>query len=173
MSILSPLDSSEWFDGKMDARLEKEQELIDVISRNYTSVLIEDPENHCGLDTLSARMPDRTFMTIDLSTLSDGDFPLVSKKLNGYIANGQFAFDGLLLDNIDQINAGADTEDFQTFVWQALKRDNTELGGYELYPYNTVFPFDKMIVAARCTHYPEYLKDKHLTTYILEFYPTI
>ncbi len=166
---MSVLDSSEWFDGTKDLRLEKEQELIDALSRNYTSALIIDPENHCGLDTIPTRMPDRTFMTIDLATLTEGDFPAVSKKINGYIVDGQFAFSGLLLDNIDQIQAGADTEELQTLVWQALKRDNTELGGYETPLSRQVIPFDKMIVAARCHHFPDYLTDKHLTTYTLEF----
>lgn len=166
MSILNPLDTSDFFNGKMDRWIEKRSEMSQFFKQKVMSVLIVDPNNEMPLDVLEEN--DLFLKTFDLADCEDGDFNRIGQHLAQYIADGECAYDGLLFDNIDRISAGNDTEDLQTMVWQSLKRDHSEGGGYQILPFGDTIPFDKLMIAARCKEIPEYLKDKSLLTYIIE-----
>lgn len=168
MSVLDQLDVSKYFNGEMDRWIEKRHEMLDVFKRKGLSVLIVDPDNEMPLEVIEKALPDLSLKTFDLADCNDGDFNRIGQHLGQYINDGMCAYDGLLFDNIDCINAGKDTEDLQTLVWQALKRDNSDMCGYSILPFGDPIPFDKMMIAARCKEKPNYLKDKSLLTYIIE-----
>ena len=168
MSVLDQLDVSEYFNGEMDRWIEKRHEMLDIFKRKGLSVLIVDSNNEMPLEVIEKAFPDLSLKTFDLADCNDGDFNRIGQHLGQYISNGKCAYDGLLFDNIDCINAGKDTEDLQTMVWQSLKRDDSEMCGYSILPFDDAIPFDKMMIAARCKEKPNYLKDKSLLTHIIK-----
>ena len=162
MSLLETLDTSDYFNGKMDKWIEDYTLIGDTFKRGGVSVLVIDPNNQMPLTDMQSRFGNLNLKYIDLAECKEGDYNRIGRHLNQYIDNGKCAYDGLLLDNIDCIDAGNDTEDMQIFVWQALKRDDTEYGGYQMLPFGETIPFDKMKIAARCKEIPGYLKGKSL-----------
>ena len=169
MSILDNFEDSEWApEGERDKWIEKRQEIMKFFNQKIVSVLIIDPENQMPLSEIEDANPELNLLKIDLEDLKEGDFNKVGQLLNRHIADGEFLYDGLLLDNIDRIQAAADTEDLQAMVWQALKRDDSEMGGYQILPFGEAIPFDKMRIATRCRHLPDYLEGKSLLTYRIE-----
>lgn len=162
MSLLETLDTSDYFNGKMDNWIENYTIIGDTFKRSLISVLVIDPDNQMQLTDMESRFENLNLKYIDLADCKEGDYNRIGIHLNQYIDNGKCAYDGLLLDNIDQINAGNDTEDLQILVWQALKRDESEWGGYQMLPFGETIPFDKMKIAVRCKELPAYLKGKSL-----------
>ncbi|MDE6551765.1 MAG: hypothetical protein K2K98_02215 [Muribaculaceae bacterium] len=120
------------------------------------------------MEEIEGALPDLYLKKFDLADCKDGDFNRIGQHLGQYISDGKCVSDGLLFDNIDCINAGKDTEDLQTMVWQSLKRDDSDMCGYSILPFGDAIPFDKMMIAARCKEKPDYLKDKSLLTHIIE-----
>lgn len=169
MSILDNFEDSEWAtEGKMDKWVEKRQDIMNIFNQKIMSALIIDPENQMQLSEIEVANPELNLLKIDLADLKEGDFNKIGQLLNRHIADGEFLYDGLLLDNIDRIQAGADTEDLQAMVWQALKRDDSEMVGYQILPFGEAIPFDKMRIAARCRYFPDYLEGKSLLVYRVE-----
>ena len=75
----------------------------------------------------------------------------------------QFKYDGLIIDNVDEIPDNSDREDWEEFVRFALKRE-TE---YSMLPFGDCINFNKMHLAVRCKEYPEYIKGKSLQMVII------
>lgn len=165
---MSILDTAGYFNGDMDKWIEKRHEMLQFFKGKGLSVLIVDPNNEMPLDVIEGVFPDLYLKTFDLADCNDGDFNRIGQHLGQYINDGKCAYDGLLFDNVDCIDAGKDTEDLQTMVWQSLKRDDSDMCGYSILPFGDAIPFDKIMIAARCKEIPEYLKDKSLQTYIIE-----
>ena len=159
---------SDFDNGKMDKWLTKRHEILTFFKQKVMSVLIVDPNNEMPLDEIEGAFPDLFLKTFDLADCNDGNFNRIGQHLGHYINDGECSYDGLLFDNIDCINAGKDTEDLQTMVWQSLKRDDSETCGYQILPFGDAIPFDKMMIAARCKEIPDYLKDKSLQMIIIE-----
>ncbi len=168
MSILESLDTSDYFNGKMDEWLKQKKFAERMFKDGYLSVLVIDPKNQMPIKDLEVSNPDLNLKYIDLADCKDGDFNRLGQYFNQYINDGEYAYDGLLLDNVDRINAGSDTEYLENFVWQALKKDESDLGGYKILPFGETIPFDKMKIAARCREIPEYLQGKSLLCFFLE-----
>ena len=162
------LDTDGYFNDDMDNWIEKRHLMLEFFKGKALSVLIVDPNNEMPLEEIEKALPDLFLKTFDLADCKDGDFNRIGQHLGQYINDGECAYDGLLFDNIDCINAGKDTEDLQTMVWQSLKRDSSESGGYQILPFGDAIPLGKMMIAARCKEIPQYLKDKSLQTYIIE-----
>lgn len=165
---MSILDTAGYFNGDMDKWIEKRHEMLQFFKGKGLSVLIVDPNNEMPLDVIEGVFPDLYLKIFDLADCNDGDFNRIGQHLGQYLNDGKCAYDGLLFDNVDCIDAGKDTEDLQTMVWQSLKRDDSDMCGYSILPFGDAIPFDKMMIAARCKEIPEYLKDKSLQTYIIE-----
>ncbi|MBD5328461.1 MAG: hypothetical protein HDS03_00995 [Bacteroides sp.] len=166
MSILDSFEDGDWApDGKMDKWMEKRREIIRIFNQKLFSVLIIDPDNQMSLSELEGANPQLNLLKIDLADCKNGAFNKIGQHLNQHIAAGEFGYDGLLLDNIDRIDAGEDTEDLQVMVWQALKRDDSEIAGYQILPFGEAIPFDKMMIATRCRHLPDYIEGKSLLAY--------
>ena len=89
----------------------------------------------------------------DLSKVIDGDYKLIIKLLSWGTK------EGVLFDNIDRIPNISEKEDFEYLVQMALKRDTlpTERG----MPID-MLDFDDLLVGAKCSEYPDYLKGKSL-----------
>lgn len=168
MSLLETLDTSDYFNGKMDNWIENYTIIGDTFKRGLVSVLVIDPDNQMQLTDMESRFDNLNLKYIDLADCKEGDYNRIGTHLNQYIDNGKCYYHGLLLDNIDQINAGNDTEDLQILVWQALKRDESEWGGYQMLPFGETIPFDKMKIAVRCKELPTYLKGKSLQALFIE-----
>lgn len=85
----------------------------------------------------------------DLSNVTDGDYKLILKSLS---CNTK---EGVLFDNIDRIPDISDKEDFEYLVQMALKRDilPTDRG---------ILDFNDLMVGAKCSEYPDYLRGKSL-----------
>ena len=162
------LDSTGYFNGDNDKWIEKRQLMLKFFKGKVLSVLIVDPNNEMPLEEIEKALPDLFLKSFDLADCKGGDFNRIGQHLGQYINDGKCAYDGLLFDNVDCINAGKDTEDLQTMVWQSLKRDDSETCGYQILPFGDAIPFDKMMIAARCKEIPNYLKDKSLQRYIIE-----
>ncbi len=94
---------------------------------------------------------------IDLSQTSKGDYNRFAQHLN------QFKYDGLIIDNVDEIPDNSDREDWEEFVRFALKRE-TE---YSMLPFGDCINFNEMHLAVRCKEYPEYIKGKSLQMIII------
>ena len=165
---MSILDTTAYFNGDMDKWIEKRHLMLEFFKGKVLSVLIVDPNNEMPLEEIEKVLPDLFLKSFDLADCKDGDFNRIGKHLGQYINDGKCAYDGLLFDNVDCINAGKDTEDLQTMVWQSLKRDDSETCGYQILPFGDAIPFDKMMIATRCKVIPDYLKDKSLQRYIIE-----
>ncbi len=165
---MSILDTSTYSNGEMDEWIEKRHWLLNTFKGKVSSVLIVDPNNKMPLDEIERSNPELNLKCFDLADCNDGDFNRIGQHLNQYIDNGVCAYDGLLFDNIDSINADKDTEDLQTMVWQSLKRDRSDDGGYQILPFGEPVPFDKMMIAVRCKEIPEYLKGQSLQAVIIE-----
>ena len=165
---MSILDTAGYFNGDKDKWIEKRQLMLEFFKGKVLSVLIVDPNNEMLLEEIEKALPDLFLKSFDLADCKDGDFNRIGQHLGQYINDGKCAYDGLLFDNVDCINAGKDTEDLQTMVWQSLKRDDSETCGYQILPFGDAIPFDKMMIAARCKEIPDYLKDKSLQRYIIE-----
>ncbi|MDE6552581.1 MAG: hypothetical protein K2K98_06455 [Muribaculaceae bacterium] len=162
------LNSTGYFNGDKDKWIEKRHLMLEFFKGKVLSVLIVDPNNEMPLEEIEKALPDLFLKSFDLADCKDGDFNRIGQHLGKYINDGKCAYDGLLFDNVDCINAGKDTEDLQTMVWQSLKRDDSETCGYQILPFGDAIPFDKMMIAARCKEIPDYLKDKSLQRYIIE-----
>ena len=165
---MGALDLSDYNNGDMDKWIEKRKEMLEFFKGKGLSVLIVDPDNEMSLEVIEKAFSDLFLKSFDLADCNDGDFSRIGQHLGQYISDGECAYDGLMFDNIDCIDAGNDTEDLQTMVWQSLKRDDSDMYGYSILPFGDAIPFDKMMIAARCKEMPEYLKDKSLQTYIIE-----
>ena len=165
---MSVMNLDGYFNGEMDRWIEKRHEMLEFFKQKVMSVLIVDPDNEMPLEEIERAFPDLSLKIFDLADCNDGDFNRIGRYLGQYISDGKCAYDGLLFDNIDCIDAGKDTEDIQTMVWQSLKRDDSDICGYSILPFGDTIPFDKMMIAARCKEIPQYLKDKSLQTYIIE-----
>ena len=165
---MSIMDLNDFDNGKIDKWIEKRHEILTFFKQKVMSVLIVDPTNEMPLDEIEGALSDLYLKTFDLADCNNGDFNRIGQYLEQYINDGECAYVGLLFDNIDCINAGKDTEDLQTMVWQSLKRDSSDDGGYQILPFGEAIPFDKMMIAVRCKEIPQYLKDKSLLTYIIE-----
>ena len=94
----------------------------------------------------------------DLSKVTDGDYKLIIKSLSWGTK------EGVLFDNIDRIPNISEKEDFEYLVQMALKRDTlpTEKG----MPID-MLDFSGLMVGAKCSEYPDYLKGKSLQTFII------
>lgn len=90
----------------------------------------------------------------DLSEVKDGDYKLIFNKIY------QFQPDGVLFDNIDRIPNISEKDDFEYLVQMALKRDTLPYDKGEI-------DFSTLMVGAKCSEYPEYLKGKSLLTAII------
>lgn len=165
---MSILDTSGYFNGDMDKWIEKHRLFDETFKKGIFSVLLVDPDNQMPLDEIERSNPELNLKYFDLADCKNGDFNRIGQYLSQYIDNGVCAYDGLLFDNIDGINAGNDSEDLQTMIWQSLKRDRSEDGGYQILPFGEPIPFDKMMIAVRCKEIPEYLKGKSLQMIIIE-----
>ncbi len=165
---MSILDQSDFFNGKMDNWLEKRHWILSTFKGKASSVLIVDPHNKMSLDEIERTNPELHLKSFDLADCNDGDFNRIGQHLNQYIDNGVCAYDGLLFDNIDCINADEDTEDLQRMVCQSSKRERSDDVGYQILPFGEPIPFDKMMIAVRCKEIPEYLKGQSLQTVIIE-----
>lgn len=162
------LDLHEYSNGEMDCWIEKYQEIWDTFKQKVMSVLIIDPNDKMPIDHLELKDPDIFLKYFDLGKSEEGDYRIIGKHFHPYLTNGECGYDGLIFDNIDHINAGADTEDLQMLVWQALKRDEAGPGdGYSILP-GDILPFDKMMIMARCKEIPDYLRGKSLLTRFIE-----
>lgn len=165
----NPLDLLAFFDGRMDRFIEQSKLFDDTFGARAFSALVIDPDNDFPLKDYQTQNPERYIKYIDLSECAEGDYERIRKMLEQHVADGEFAFDGLILDNIDRIQAGADTQDLRLMVWQTLKRDDSELGGYRLSPYGPDMPFDKTSIACRCAELPEYINGKSLLSIFIKF----
>ena len=165
---MGALDLSDYNNGDMDKWIEKRNEMLEFFKGKGLSVLIVDPDNEMSLEVIEKALPDLFLKSFDLADCNDGDFNRIGQHLGQYISDGECAYDGLMFDNIDCIDAGNDTEDLQTMVWQSLKRDDSDMCGYSILPFGDAIPFDKIMIAARCKKMPKYLKDKSLQTYIIK-----
>ena len=165
---MSVLDLSDYNNGNMDQWIEKRNEMLEFFKGRGLSVLIVDPDNEMKLEEIEGAFPDLFLKKFDLADCKDGDYNRIGRHLDQYISDGKCAYDGLLFDNIDCIDAGTDTEDLHTMVWQSLKRDDSDMCGYQILPFGDAIPFDKMMIAARCKEFPDYLKDKSLQAYIIK-----
>ena len=151
---MSILDLSDFDNGTMDKEVEYLNLLHDTFSGTTLTAFVvnrDTPINHVG------KALDIRSKYIDLSQSSDGDYNRFAQHLN------QFKYDGLIIDNVDEIPDNSDREDWEEFVRFALKRE----ADYQLLPFGDCINFNEMHIAVRCKEYPEYLKGKSLQMLII------
>ena len=151
---MSILDLSDFDNGTMDKEVEYLNLLHDTfLGTTLTAFVVnrDIPINHVG-KVLGIRSK-----YIDLSQTSKGDYNRFAQHLN------QFKYDGLMIDNVDEIPDNSDREDWEEFVRFALKRETD----YQLLPFGDCINFNEMHTAVRCKEYPEYIKGKTLQMIII------
>lgn len=151
---MSILDLSDFDNGTMDKEVEYLKLLHDTFLGTILTAFVVNrdiPINHVG-KVLGIRSK-----YIDLSQTSKGDYKRFAQHLN------QFKYDGLMIDNVDEIPDNSDREDWEEFVRFALKRE-TE---YSMLPFGDCINFNEMHIAVRCKEYPEYIKGKSLQMIII------
>ena len=151
---MSILDLSDFDNGTMDKEVEYLHLLHDTFLGTILTAFVVNrdiPINHVG-KVLGIRSK-----YIDLSQTSKGDYKRFAQHLN------QFKYDGLMIDNVDEIPDNSDREDWEVFVRFALKR-KTE---YSMLPFGDCINFNEMHIAVRCKEYPEYIKGKSLQMIII------
>ena len=151
---MSILDLSDFDNGTMDNMVEYLHLLHNTFLGTILTAFVVNrdiPINHVGKE-LGIRSK-----YIDLSQTSKGDYKRFAQHLN------QFKYDGLMIDNVDEIPDNSDREDWEEFVRFALKRE-TE---YSMLPFGDCINFNKMHLAVRCKEYPEYIKGKSLQMVII------
>ena len=151
---MSILDLSDFDNGTMDKEVEYLHLLHDTFLGTILTAFVVNrdiPINHVG-KVLGIRSK-----YIDLSQTSKGDYNRFAQHLN------QFKYDGLMIDNVDEIPDNSDREDWEEFVRFALKRE-TE---YSMLPFGDCINFNEMHIAVRCKEYPEYIKGKSLQMIII------
>ena len=119
---MSILDLSDFDNGTMDKEVEYLNLLHDTfLGTTLTAFVVnrDIPINHVG-KVLGIRSK-----YIDLSQTSKGDYNRFAQHLN------QFKYDGLMIDNVDEIPDNSDREDWEEFVRFALKRETD----YQLLPF--------------------------------------
>lgn len=163
-NIKDQLDVSDYFNGKMDDWIEKRHFMLEFFKGKRMSIFIVDPNNEMSLDVITSAFPEFHLKTFDLADCKEGDFTRIGRHLEPYFKGDICGYNGLLFDNVDCINAGEDTIPLQNMVWQSLKRDSSEFGGFQIIPGNTI-PFDKISIAVRCKEIPDYLENKSLMAY--------
>ena len=148
---------SDFHKGNIDSLTEKRHEILKVFKQKKMSVLLIDPNNEMPLEEIEGAFPDLYLKIFDLADCNENDFKRIDQHLDQYITDdGECAYDGLLFDNIDCINAGNDTEYLQTIVWESLARSNNLMCRCRL---GETIPFDKMMIAVRCKEIPQHLFD--------------
>ena len=154
---MSILNLSDFFNGKMDDWIEKWELLNRTFGNKILSVLLVDPNNEMPIEYVMQRHPNSRIKYIDLAKCCDGDYNRFAQHLN------QFKYDGLMIDNVDEIPDNSDREDWEEFVRFALKRE----ADYQLLPFGDCINFNEMHIAVRCKEYPEYIKGKSLQMIII------
>ena len=154
MSLLDPNNEAD-FDRYMEKRFEFEHNF----KSRVVSVLIIDPKNEFSLRGLNINGVSTKYFN-----LSNDDYAGIGQWFNNHIDNGKYAYDGVLLDNIDDIPDNDYKVDFEQLITSALKREDD----LQMLPFGETIPFDEMMVAVRCKEYPEYLKGIGLHPFIID-----
>ena len=96
--------------------------------------------------------PDVYFIYFDLAQVKEGDYSRIIKKMS-------YRYENILFDHIDQIPDIPDKEDLEFLVYMALKMDLLPL---EQGMCVSELDFSQMMIGAKCSEFPDYLKGKSL-----------
>lgn len=148
------LDLTDFDNGAMDKEIEYINLLHGTFSRTISTAFVVYPDipiKHVG------KLLDIRSKYIDLSLTTKGDYNRFAQHLS------QFKYDGLIIDNVDEIPDNSDRENWEEFVRFALKRESD----FPLLPFGDCINFNEMHIAVRCKEYPLYLKGKSLQMIII------
>lgn len=160
---INPLDPN--LEDKLDRYIETQYWFERAFKSRNISAMVIDPKEEFPLKGYAdSRFGEMFIKYFDLAECTEGDFRLIAKLMNQYVADGESMIDGLMFDNIDRIPEISDKEDIEQLVLYALKRDDD---WRPIIPGQAI-PFSKMMIAARCKTYPDYLKGESLLTNIIE-----
>lgn len=158
MSVQDHINNvDDFFNGKMDRIIECMQALHDTFVRPILSALVVDTT-----DDIPIQQEGKLFgihsKYLDLSQCVPGDYELFVKSFV------QRRYEGLLLDNIDNIPNNEDRDHWEVFVRFALKREN------DFQPFNMPksIHFGQLHIAARCKRVPDYLDGRSLQYVIIK-----
>lgn len=129
------------------------------LEESISAVIIALQEDFSLREFHQRDLPDDKYIVyFDLARVKEGDYKLIFRKLCWE------EIDGVLFDNIDKIPDIEDKEEIEYLVKTALKKDYlpTDKG----MPKETL-DFGKMMVGARCSDFPDYLKGQSLQTIII------
>lgn len=144
-------------------------EFVHNFKSRVASVLIIDPNNEFPLNDIKLEGVSTKYF--DLSGITEQNFHLMGKWITERIFDGEFAYDGLIFDNADCLPSDfedkQDEYNLEQMLISALKREDDFQILPSFYPCAPI-PFDKIMVAVRCSKFPEYLRDKDLNTTIIE-----
>jgi hypothetical protein len=141
----------DFFNGKMDRIIECTKVLHDTFVRPVLSALVVDTTDDIPIQQ-EGKLLGIHSKYLDLSQCVPGDYELFVKSFV------QRRYEGLLLDNIDNIPNNEDHDDWEVFVRFALKREN------DFQPFNMPksINFGQLHIAARCKKNPDYLNGRSL-----------
>lgn len=143
--------------------LDDQMEFEHAFKEKIYSVFVIDPNG--WFDLQKQDVEDKNIVYVDFALWENEDFTLLAKQFDEFIKGGQYSLDGLLLDNIDCVPADPENAALmENFVGFALKRDDD----YIMPGHSEPMQFSKLMIAARCSKYPEYLDDYHIMAHFKE-----
>lgn len=157
MNVLNEKDISNQLDDYVDRMQPKRLDFKYLFLKKFSSPVMVCSDSDFSLKEFhNIDAKEERVLYFDLLKVEDGDYKQVFNRIY------QFEPDGVLFDNIDKIPNISEKEDFEFLVQMALKRDELPFN-----QGNGLIDFNALMVGAKCSEFPEYLKGKSLQIIII------